>query len=49
MFLKPYAVNQRAITSELSDIQFIIQDIRTACLKIPPTSEDHFASIMSVR
>uniref|UniRef100_H3D5U7 Glutamate receptor, ionotropic, delta 2 (Grid2) interacting protein, b n=1 Tax=Tetraodon nigroviridis TaxID=99883 RepID=H3D5U7_TETNG len=40
-------VNQRAITSELGDIQSIIQDIRTACLKIPPTSEDHFASIMS--
>eukprot|EP00066_Takifugu_rubripes_P014815 XP_011604081.1 PREDICTED: LOW QUALITY PROTEIN: delphilin-like [Takifugu rubripes] len=40
-------VNQRAVTSELSDIQSIIQEIRTACLKIPPTSEDHFASIMS--
>lgn len=43
-----FTVNQRAVTSELSDIQSIIQDIRTACLKIPPTSEDRFASIMSV-
>ncbi|XP_067431809.1 delphilin isoform X2 [Thunnus thynnus] len=40
-------VNQRAITAELSDLHSTIQDIRTACLKIPPTSEDHFASVMS--
>ncbi|XP_036937669.1 delphilin isoform X4 [Acanthopagrus latus] len=40
-------VNQRAITAELSDLHTTIQDIRTACLKIPPTSEDHFASVMS--
>ncbi|XP_068162386.1 delphilin isoform X2 [Antennarius striatus] len=40
-------VNQKAITAELSDIHSTIQDIRTACLKIPPTSEDHFASVMS--
>ncbi|XP_029384321.1 delphilin isoform X2 [Echeneis naucrates] len=40
-------VNQRAITAELSDLHATIQDIRTACLKIPPTSEDHFASVMS--
>lgn len=41
-------VNQRAITAELSDLHTTIQDIRTACLKIPPTAEDHFASVMSV-
>nr|XP_046233696.1 delphilin isoform X7 [Scatophagus argus] len=40
-------VNQRAITAELSDLHSTIQDIRTACLKIPPTSDDHFASVMS--
>uniref|UniRef100_A0A671W0V3 Glutamate receptor, ionotropic, delta 2 (Grid2) interacting protein, b n=1 Tax=Sparus aurata TaxID=8175 RepID=A0A671W0V3_SPAAU len=40
-------VNQRAITAELSDLHTTIQDIRTACLKIQPTSEDHFASVMS--
>ncbi|XP_034049435.1 LOW QUALITY PROTEIN: delphilin [Thalassophryne amazonica] len=40
-------VNQRIITSELSDLQATIQDIRAACLKIPPTAEDHFASVMS--
>ncbi|XP_053716438.1 delphilin isoform X4 [Synchiropus splendidus] len=40
-------VNQRVITSELSDIHSTVQDIRTACLKIPPTSEDHFSSVMS--
>ncbi|KAE8284457.1 Delphilin Glutamate receptor, ionotropic, delta 2-interacting protein 1 [Larimichthys crocea] len=40
-------VNQKAITAELSDLHSTIQDIRTACLKIPPTSEDHFASVMS--
>ncbi|XP_044034355.1 delphilin isoform X2 [Siniperca chuatsi] len=40
-------VNQRAITAELSDLHSTIQDIRTACLKIPPTSEDHFTSVMS--
>ncbi|XP_028331454.1 delphilin isoform X2 [Gouania willdenowi] len=40
-------VNQRVITTELSDLHATIQDIRTACQKITPTSEDHFASIMS--
>ncbi|XP_062234863.1 delphilin [Platichthys flesus] len=40
-------VNQRTVTTELSDLHATIQDIRTACLKIPPTSEDHFASVMS--
>ncbi|XP_026171490.1 delphilin isoform X2 [Mastacembelus armatus] len=40
-------VNQRAITAELSDLHNTVQDIRTACLKIPPTAEDHFASVMS--
>uniref|UniRef100_A0A8C9YTY6 Glutamate receptor, ionotropic, delta 2 (Grid2) interacting protein, b n=1 Tax=Sander lucioperca TaxID=283035 RepID=A0A8C9YTY6_SANLU len=40
-------VNQRAITAELSDLHSTILDIRKACLKIPPTSEDHFASVMS--
>ncbi|XP_047183408.1 delphilin isoform X2 [Scophthalmus maximus] len=40
-------VNQRNIATELRDLHATIQDIRTACLKIPPTSEDHFASVMS--
>uniref|UniRef100_A0A8C4EXL9 Glutamate receptor, ionotropic, delta 2 (Grid2) interacting protein, b n=1 Tax=Dicentrarchus labrax TaxID=13489 RepID=A0A8C4EXL9_DICLA len=40
-------VNQKAITAELSDLHTTIQDIRTACMKIQPTSEDHFASVMS--
>uniref|UniRef100_A0A3Q3DQQ7 Glutamate receptor, ionotropic, delta 2 (Grid2) interacting protein, b n=1 Tax=Hippocampus comes TaxID=109280 RepID=A0A3Q3DQQ7_HIPCM len=40
-------VNQRVVTTELSDLQAIILDIRAACLKIPLTSEDHFASVMS--
>ncbi|KAM6898406.1 delphilin [Lycodopsis pacificus] len=40
-------VNQRAITAELGDLNATILDIRKACLTIPPTSEDHFASVMS--
>ncbi|KAM3859734.1 delphilin [Diretmus argenteus] len=40
-------VNQKAITAELTDLHSTIQDIRAACLKIPVTSEDHFASVMS--
>ncbi|XP_065806060.1 LOW QUALITY PROTEIN: delphilin [Labrus bergylta] len=40
-------VNQRGITAELGDLHTTIQDIRTACQKIPPTSDDHFASVMS--
>ncbi|XP_077407586.1 delphilin isoform X2 [Vanacampus margaritifer] len=41
-------VNQRVVTTELSDLHATIQDIRAACLKIPLTSEDHFASVMSI-
>ncbi|XP_013874727.1 delphilin isoform X2 [Austrofundulus limnaeus] len=40
-------VNQRAITTELSDLHSTIQDIRTACQKIPATPEDHFTPVMS--
>ncbi|XP_072229169.1 delphilin isoform X2 [Leuresthes tenuis] len=40
-------VNQRTITTELSDLHSTIKDIRTACQKIPATSEDHFTSVMS--
>ncbi|XP_043110340.1 delphilin isoform X2 [Puntigrus tetrazona] len=40
-------VNQRTITAELSDLHSTIQDIRTACVKIPATAEDCFASVMS--
>uniref|UniRef100_A0A3Q0R064 Glutamate receptor, ionotropic, delta 2 (Grid2) interacting protein, b n=1 Tax=Amphilophus citrinellus TaxID=61819 RepID=A0A3Q0R064_AMPCI len=40
-------VNQRAITTELSDLHSIIKDIRAACQKIQPTPEDHFTSVMS--
>ncbi|XP_016397924.1 delphilin-like [Sinocyclocheilus rhinocerous] len=40
-------VNQRTITAELSDLHSTIQEIRTACVKIPATAEDRFASVMS--
>uniref|UniRef100_A0A672F9S7 Glutamate receptor, ionotropic, delta 2 (Grid2) interacting protein, b n=1 Tax=Salarias fasciatus TaxID=181472 RepID=A0A672F9S7_SALFA len=40
-------VHQRVVTTELSDLHATIQDIRTACQKITPTPEDHFASVMS--
>lgn len=40
-------VNQRIITTELSDLQATVQDIRTACLKFTPTPDDKFASVMS--
>uniref|UniRef100_A0A8C1YN48 Glutamate receptor, ionotropic, delta 2 (Grid2) interacting protein, b n=1 Tax=Cyprinus carpio TaxID=7962 RepID=A0A8C1YN48_CYPCA len=40
-------VNQRTITAELSDLHSTIQDIRSACVKIPATAEDRFASVMS--
>ncbi|XP_026078661.1 delphilin isoform X4 [Carassius auratus] len=40
-------VNQRTITAELSDLHSTIQDIRSACEKIPATTEDRFASVMS--
>uniref|UniRef100_A0A3P9NGQ1 Grid2 interacting protein n=1 Tax=Poecilia reticulata TaxID=8081 RepID=A0A3P9NGQ1_POERE len=40
-------VNQRTITSDVSDIHATIQDIRSACQKIPATAEDRFAVVMS--
>ncbi|XP_056325881.1 delphilin isoform X2 [Danio aesculapii] len=40
-------VNQRTITADLSDVHSTIQDIRTACVKIPATAEDRFAAVMS--
>ncbi|XP_026771766.1 delphilin isoform X3 [Pangasianodon hypophthalmus] len=40
-------VNQRTITADLSDLHSTIQEIRTACLKIPATAEDRFAAVMS--
>eukprot|EP00063_Salmo_salar_P089284 XP_014064119.1 PREDICTED: delphilin-like isoform X5 [Salmo salar] len=40
-------VNQRILTAELADLHSTIQDIRTACQKIPATAEDHFAAVMS--
>ncbi|XP_055006230.1 LOW QUALITY PROTEIN: delphilin [Boleophthalmus pectinirostris] len=40
-------VNQRIITTELSDLQSTVQDIRAACVKLPPTPEDKFSSVMS--
>ncbi|XP_041939719.1 delphilin [Alosa sapidissima] len=40
-------VNQRTITTDLTDLHSTIEDIRTACLKIPPTAEDRFAVVMS--
>lgn len=41
-------VNQRTITSDLNDLHTTIQDIRSACQKIPATAEDRFAVVMSV-
>uniref|UniRef100_A0A3Q1JKJ8 Glutamate receptor, ionotropic, delta 2 (Grid2) interacting protein, a n=1 Tax=Anabas testudineus TaxID=64144 RepID=A0A3Q1JKJ8_ANATE len=45
----PFAakVNQRTITSDLNDLHTTIQDIRSACQKMPATSEDRFAVVMS--
>ncbi|XP_072312117.1 delphilin isoform X3 [Eucyclogobius newberryi] len=40
-------VNQRIITTELTDLQSTVQDIRAACGKLPPTPEDKFSSVMS--
>ncbi|XP_051771209.1 delphilin isoform X5 [Ctenopharyngodon idella] len=40
-------VNQRTVTADLSDLHSTIQDIRTACVKIPATTEDRFATVMS--
>ncbi|ROL51716.1 Delphilin [Anabarilius grahami] len=40
-------VNQRTVTADLSDLHSTIQDIRTACVKIPATTEDRFAVVMS--
>uniref|UniRef100_A0A672YGY2 Glutamate receptor, ionotropic, delta 2 (Grid2) interacting protein, a n=1 Tax=Sphaeramia orbicularis TaxID=375764 RepID=A0A672YGY2_9TELE len=40
-------VNQRNITSDLNDLHATIQDIRSACQKMPATSEDRFAVVMS--
>lgn len=45
----PVTVNQRAITTELSDLHSTVQDIRAACQKIQSTPDDHFISVMSVR
>uniref|UniRef100_A0A3P8SSE3 Grid2 interacting protein n=1 Tax=Amphiprion percula TaxID=161767 RepID=A0A3P8SSE3_AMPPE len=40
-------VNQRNITSDLNDLHTTIQDIRSACHKMPATAEDRFAVVMS--
>lgn len=40
-------VNQRNMTSDLNDLHSTIQDIRSACQKMPATSEDRFAMVMS--
>uniref|UniRef100_A0A3Q0T3E3 Grid2 interacting protein n=1 Tax=Amphilophus citrinellus TaxID=61819 RepID=A0A3Q0T3E3_AMPCI len=40
-------VNQRTITSDLNDLHTTIQDIRSACQKMPATTEDRFAVVMS--
>uniref|UniRef100_A0A3B3U5J6 Glutamate receptor, ionotropic, delta 2 (Grid2) interacting protein, b n=1 Tax=Poecilia latipinna TaxID=48699 RepID=A0A3B3U5J6_9TELE len=40
-------VNQRAVTTELSELHAAAQDIRTACQKLPASADDHFASVMS--
>lgn len=40
-------INQRTITSDLTDLQTTLQDIRSACQKMPATAEDRFAVVMS--
>uniref|UniRef100_A0A667ZB05 Grid2 interacting protein n=1 Tax=Myripristis murdjan TaxID=586833 RepID=A0A667ZB05_9TELE len=40
-------VNQRTITSDLNDLHTTIQEIRSACQKMPATAEDRFAAVMS--
>uniref|UniRef100_A0A3Q2DND5 Glutamate receptor, ionotropic, delta 2 (Grid2) interacting protein, a n=1 Tax=Cyprinodon variegatus TaxID=28743 RepID=A0A3Q2DND5_CYPVA len=40
-------VNQRTVTSDVNDINATIQDIRSACQKMPATAEDRFAVVMS--
>ncbi|KAK7940330.1 hypothetical protein WMY93_003656 [Mugilogobius chulae] len=39
--------NQRGLTSDLNDLHSTIQDIRTACQKMPATAEDRFTVVMS--
>lgn len=43
-----FTVNQRTVTSDLNDLQTTIQDIRSACQKMPPAADDRFAAVMSV-
>ncbi|XP_062308376.1 delphilin isoform X2 [Osmerus eperlanus] len=40
-------VNQKTITSDLNDLHTTIQEIRSACQKMPATPEDRFSAIMS--
>ncbi|XP_034781758.1 delphilin-like isoform X1 [Acipenser ruthenus] len=40
-------VNHRTITADLIDLHTTIQDIRTACQKMPVTADDRFATVMS--
>uniref|UniRef100_A0A665TWW9 Glutamate receptor, ionotropic, delta 2 (Grid2) interacting protein, a n=1 Tax=Echeneis naucrates TaxID=173247 RepID=A0A665TWW9_ECHNA len=47
MVLHAAKVNQRTIISDLNDLHATIQDIRSACQKMPATAEDRFAVVMS--
>uniref|UniRef100_A0A3Q2R429 Grid2 interacting protein n=1 Tax=Fundulus heteroclitus TaxID=8078 RepID=A0A3Q2R429_FUNHE len=40
-------VNQRTVTSDVNDIHTTMQEIRSACQKMPATAEDRFAVVMS--
>ncbi|XP_046893440.1 delphilin [Hypomesus transpacificus] len=40
-------VNQKTITSDLNDLHTTIQEIRSACQKMPATPDDRFSAIMS--
>ncbi|XP_023813346.1 delphilin isoform X2 [Oryzias latipes] len=40
-------VNQRIVTSDINDIHTTIQDIRSACQRMPATAEDRFSLVMS--
>nr|XP_057904973.1 delphilin isoform X4 [Doryrhamphus excisus] len=40
-------VNQRTMTTDVNDLHATIQNIRSACQKMPTTAEDRFAVVMS--
>ncbi|XP_028310103.1 delphilin isoform X2 [Gouania willdenowi] len=47
MVVRAAKVNQRTVASDLNDLHATIQEIRSACQKIPASAEDRFAVVMS--